>query len=137
MAPGTIQNDANAANGNNTALKPTARSFHPTGTPDPAKYHASSSNEAIQTEAAFAAHNYHPLPIGLSRLLFLGGDAVLTGLSVCKSEWMQCMGSRGQALSRLPLRLQCRQPGPLPPRARQGLDRASIAVDAQQSRLLQ
>lgn len=63
MAPGTIQNDTNAGNG--SALKPTAPSFHPTGTPDAAKYHVSSSHEAIKGEAAFAAHNYHPLPIGV------------------------------------------------------------------------
>ncbi|KAF2876321.1 pyridoxal phosphate-dependent transferase [Massariosphaeria phaeospora] len=66
MAPGTIQsNDTSASNG--TSLKPTARAFHPTGTPDPSKYHASSSNEAVSTEAKFAAHNYHPLPIVFSR----------------------------------------------------------------------
>ncbi|KAH8633849.1 Ornithine aminotransferase [Alternaria alternata] len=63
MAPGAIHNDTAAANGNGTALKPTARSFHPTGTPDPSKYHASSSQAAIKSEADFAAHNYHPLPI--------------------------------------------------------------------------
>jgi len=73
MAPGTIQNDTTAGNSSNnnnsssgSALKPTAPSFHPTGTPDAAKYHASSSHEAIKSEAAFAAHNYHPLPIGVS-----------------------------------------------------------------------
>lgn len=65
MAPGAIHNDTAAANGNSTALKPTARSFHPTGTPDPSKYHASSSQAAIKSEADFAAHNYHPLPIGM------------------------------------------------------------------------
>ncbi|ORY11232.1 ornithine aminotransferas-like protein [Clohesyomyces aquaticus] len=66
MAPGAIQNNgANASNG--TALKATARSFHPTGTPDPAKYHAASSSEAISAEAQFAAHNYHPLPIVFAR----------------------------------------------------------------------
>ncbi|KAF1950662.1 ornithine aminotransferas-like protein [Byssothecium circinans] len=66
MAPGTIQNDSSNG-GNSTALKPTARAFHPTGTPDPTKYHAASSNEAMTTEAQFAAHNYHPLPIVFSR----------------------------------------------------------------------
>jgi ornithine--oxo-acid transaminase len=63
MAPGAIQHEAPAA-GNGTVLKPTARSFHPTGTPDPTKYHAESSHAAISAEAKFAAHNYHPLPIG-------------------------------------------------------------------------
>lgn len=64
MAPGVLQNDGTSA-GNGTALKPTAPSFHPTGTPDPSKYHSSSSTEAIHAEANFAAHNYHPLPIGM------------------------------------------------------------------------
>lgn len=63
MAPGTIHNDTAAAD-HGTSLKPTARSFHPTGTPDPSKYHAASSEDAIHAEAEFAAHNYHPLPIG-------------------------------------------------------------------------
>jgi ornithine--oxo-acid transaminase len=63
MAPGAIQPETATSNG--TTLKPTARSFHPTGTPDPAKYHASSTSNAINAEAEFAAHNYHPLPIGM------------------------------------------------------------------------
>lgn len=63
MAPGAIQTEAIPAN-NGTSLKPTARSFHPTGTPDPSKYHAASSSEATAAEAKYAAHNYHPLPIG-------------------------------------------------------------------------
>lgn len=66
MAPGAIHNDTAAA-ANGTTLKPTARSFHPTGTPDPARYHAASSDDAIHAEAAFAAHNYHPLPIVFAR----------------------------------------------------------------------
>ena len=52
---------------NGTPLKATAPSFHPTGTPDPSKYHASSSEEAIQSEHTYAAHNYHPLPIVFAR----------------------------------------------------------------------
>lgn len=63
MAPGAIQNDTTPAS-NATTLKPTARAFHPTGTPDPARYHAESTQQAIAAEANFAAHNYHPLPIG-------------------------------------------------------------------------
>lgn len=66
MAPGRLESDTAAA-GNGTSLKPTARSFHPTGTPDPAKYHAASSSEAMAAEAKYAAHNYHPLPIVFSR----------------------------------------------------------------------
>ncbi|KAF2003408.1 ornithine aminotransferase [Amniculicola lignicola CBS 123094] len=68
MAPGAIQNSGNGTAANNgTGLKPTARAFHPTGTPDPSKYHASSSSEAVTAEAKFAAHNYHPLPIVFSK----------------------------------------------------------------------
>jgi len=63
MAPGAIQNGTAAA-ADNTALKPIVRSLHPSGTPDPGKYHAASSDDAIHAEAEFAAHNYHPLPIG-------------------------------------------------------------------------
>lgn len=50
-----------------TSLKATAPSFHPTGTPDPSRYHASSTEEAIHSEHTHAAHNYHPLPIVFSR----------------------------------------------------------------------
>lgn len=73
MAPGAIQPETAAAgNGNGTTLKPTARAFHPTGTPDPSKYHASSTSNAISSEAEFAAHNYHPLPVGMyARILRL------------------------------------------------------------------
>ncbi|KAK4692034.1 ornithine--oxo-acid transaminase, partial [Lecanoromycetidae sp. Uapishka_2] len=52
---------------NGTTLKATAPSFHPTGTPDPSKYHAASTDEAIHSEHTHAAHNYHPLPIVFSR----------------------------------------------------------------------
>ncbi|EON64956.1 ornithine aminotransferase [Coniosporium apollinis CBS 100218] len=50
MAPSAVNaGTANAANGaNGTALKATARSFHPTGTPDPSRYHATSSQNAIE-----------------------------------------------------------------------------------------
>ena len=57
--------DGNSTNG--TTLKATAPSFHPTGTPDPSKYHAASTDEAIHSEHTHAAHNYHPLPIVFSR----------------------------------------------------------------------
>ncbi|MCJ1251169.1 ornithine aminotransferase [Trapelia coarctata] len=52
---------------NGSTLKATAPSFHPTGTPDPSKYHAASTEEAIRSEHVHAAHNYHPLPIVFSR----------------------------------------------------------------------
>ena len=71
MAPGAIQAETAPA-GNGTSLKATARSFHPTGTPDPSRYHASSSSEATAAEAKYAAHNYHPLPIGKSAHVLAG-----------------------------------------------------------------
>lgn len=53
---------------NGSTLKPTAPSFHPAaGIPAPSKYHASSSDEAIDAEHTYAAHNYHPLPIVFAR----------------------------------------------------------------------
>lgn len=67
MSP-TAVNNGDSTNG--TGLKATARSFHPTGTPDPSRYHTSSSKEAFAAEAAYAAHNYHPLPIGRFRNIF-------------------------------------------------------------------
>ncbi|KAL8823964.1 MAG: hypothetical protein Q9170_008282 [Blastenia crenularia] len=59
---GNVNNDTNGS-----TLKATAPSFHPTGTPDPSKYHASSTEEAINSELTYAAHNYHPLPIVFAR----------------------------------------------------------------------
>lgn len=64
MAPSAIDNGTPS---NGTALKATARSFHPTGTPDPSRYHVSSSEAAYSTEHQYAAHNYHPLPIVFAR----------------------------------------------------------------------
>ena len=52
---------------NGSTLKATATSFHPTGTPDPTRYHATSSQAAIESEKTYAAHNYHPLPIVFAR----------------------------------------------------------------------
>ncbi|KAF2200755.1 ornithine aminotransferas-like protein [Delitschia confertaspora ATCC 74209] len=66
MAPGAIQNSSVTATHGST-LKATARPFNPTGTPDPSRYHASSTDEAITAEAKFAAHNYHPLPVVFAR----------------------------------------------------------------------
>jgi ornithine--oxo-acid transaminase len=66
MAPGAIQNGSQTTH-SASGLKATAREFHPTGTTDPSRYHAASSNEAITEEAEYAAHNYHPLPIGMRR----------------------------------------------------------------------
>lgn len=71
MAPMAVtENGTNGTNGHIqavTSLKATAPAFHPTGTPDPSKYHASSTEEAIQSEHKYAAHNYHPLPIVFAR----------------------------------------------------------------------
>ncbi|KAI9880275.1 MAG: ornithine aminotransferase [Pleopsidium flavum] len=50
-----------------TTLKATAPSFHPTGTPDPSRYHSTSTEAAIDNEHTYAAHNYHPLPIVFAR----------------------------------------------------------------------
>ena len=57
----------NGHDADSTKLKATAPAFNPSGTPNPAKYHAASTAEAIDTEAAFAAHNYHPLPVVFAR----------------------------------------------------------------------
>ena len=70
MPPAAMVQTKGHGNGvttNGTTLKATAPSFHPTGTPDPSKYHATSTNEAINSEHTHAAHNYHPLPIVFSR----------------------------------------------------------------------
>jgi ornithine--oxo-acid transaminase len=65
MAP--IATPTTPSNTTPTTLKATAPSFHPTGTPDPSKYHAQSSAEAMSDEHTYAAHNYHPLPIVFAR----------------------------------------------------------------------
>ncbi|KAL8714543.1 MAG: hypothetical protein Q9220_001491 [cf. Caloplaca sp. 1 TL-2023] len=65
MAPIAVTETNGQINGSN--LKPTAPAFHPTGTPDPSQYHASSTEEAINSEHTHAAHNYHPLPIVFAR----------------------------------------------------------------------
>ena len=68
MAPvATSIADGPKESSNGTTLKATAPSFHPTGTADPSKYHAASTEAAIDSEKTHAAHNYHPLPIVFSR----------------------------------------------------------------------
>jgi ornithine--oxo-acid transaminase len=72
MAPTAISEDTGLNghandNPNGSTLKPTALSFKPTGTPEASKYHASSSDEAIRAENTFAARNYHPMPVVLTR----------------------------------------------------------------------
>ncbi|KAL8799092.1 MAG: hypothetical protein Q9182_006155 [Xanthomendoza sp. 2 TL-2023] len=69
MAPIAINGTNGHTNShtNQSSLKATAPSFHPTGTPDPSRYHASSTEAAIHSEHTYAAHNYHPLPIVFAR----------------------------------------------------------------------
>lgn len=35
--------------------------------PEPSRFHAATSDAAIQREAKYAAHNYHPLPVVISK----------------------------------------------------------------------
>ncbi|KAI9845482.1 MAG: ornithine aminotransferase [Sclerophora amabilis] len=65
MATPVVSNGTNGANG--TTLKATAPSFFPPGEAEPSRYHASSSDQAIDHERTYAAHNYHPLPIVFAR----------------------------------------------------------------------
>jgi ornithine--oxo-acid transaminase len=58
MAPMAVEIHTNGADSN---LNAKAATFTPPT--QSSAYHASSSKEAMSTEAAFAAHNYHPLPI--------------------------------------------------------------------------
>ncbi|TKA67347.1 hypothetical protein B0A55_10079 [Friedmanniomyces simplex] len=66
MAPMAIDEHAQTnghANGNGT-LNAKAATFTPSTSASPSSpYHAASSASAMDTEASFAAHNYHPLPI--------------------------------------------------------------------------
>jgi ornithine--oxo-acid transaminase len=54
-------------NGADSHLNAKAATFTPPT--QSSAYHASSSKEAMSTEAAFAAHNYHPLPIVFAKAL--------------------------------------------------------------------
>ena len=68
MAPMAI--NENGTDGHIQAVAPLKAApppSHPTGTPDPPKYHAASTEEAIELEHKYAAHNYHPLPIVFAR----------------------------------------------------------------------
>lgn len=58
MAPMAVETNVNGADSN---LNAKAATFTPPT--QSSAYHASSSKEAMSSEAAFAAHNYHPLPI--------------------------------------------------------------------------
>lgn len=63
MAP--IAVDPVSSNG--ASLNAKAATFQPVGNVSTDAYHASSSAAAIASEAAYAAHNYHPLPVVFSR----------------------------------------------------------------------
>jgi ornithine--oxo-acid transaminase len=58
MAPMAVETNDNGVDSN---LNAKAATFTPPT--QTSAYHASSSKEAMSTEASFAAHNYHPLPI--------------------------------------------------------------------------
>ncbi|RMZ82895.1 hypothetical protein DV737_g1931, partial [Chaetothyriales sp. CBS 132003] len=67
MAPEAVPVDNHAAtNGHQKVQHPVKQQPHQSSSPS-AKYHASSSDEAIHAEHAYAAHNYHPLPIVFAR----------------------------------------------------------------------
>ncbi|KAI9809798.1 MAG: hypothetical protein M1825_000231 [Sarcosagium campestre] len=69
MAPSALSsNGANpGASLNSSPLKATTPAFYPKDVSERSKYHASSSHQAIDDERAFAAHNYHPLPVVFAR----------------------------------------------------------------------
>lgn len=58
MAPMAVETNVNGADSH---LNAKAATFTPPS--QTSAYHASSSKEAMSTEASYAAHNYHPLPI--------------------------------------------------------------------------
>ncbi|KAF2857083.1 hypothetical protein K470DRAFT_20032, partial [Piedraia hortae CBS 480.64] len=60
MAPGAIEKTEQAIG---ATLNATAATFKPAAS----HVHTESSQAAIETEAAHAAHNYHPLPIVFAR----------------------------------------------------------------------
>jgi len=64
MAPSAVQDQTNGHATNGT-LNAKASTFTPTS--QTSTYHAASSSQAIHSEEAYAAHNYHPLPIVFAR----------------------------------------------------------------------
>ncbi|TGO48295.1 hypothetical protein BOTNAR_0483g00060 [Botryotinia narcissicola] len=54
-------------NGTGSTLKATAPTFSPVTSIPESKYHSTSTASAIHDEHAYAAHNYHPLPIVFAR----------------------------------------------------------------------
>ncbi|GAB7353277.1 hypothetical protein MBLNU459_g3782t1 [Dothideomycetes sp. NU459] len=63
MSPIALQSDG----ANNTTLNAKAATFEPTAQTGIDSYHSASSTAAISAESAYAAHNYHPLPIVFAR----------------------------------------------------------------------
>jgi ornithine--oxo-acid transaminase len=49
------------------SLNAEAESFKPVGNKQVDPYHSATSATAIAAESAYAAHNYHPLPVVFSR----------------------------------------------------------------------
>lgn len=64
MAPIAIQSNGTS---NNTSLNAKAATFEPSGQVALDGHHSATSTAAIASEAAYAAHNYHPLPVVFSR----------------------------------------------------------------------
>lgn len=71
------------------SLNAEAESFKPVGNKQVDPYHSATSATAIAAESAYAAHNYHPLPVVFSRAqgvdvwdpegtLYVGGEAGIT-----------------------------------------------------------
>ncbi|KAF7956464.1 hypothetical protein EAE96_003805 [Botrytis aclada] len=59
--------DTLSTNGTGSTLKATAPTFSPVTSIPESKYHSTSTASAIHDEHAYAAHNYHPLPIVFAR----------------------------------------------------------------------
>ncbi|TAQ85864.1 hypothetical protein B7494_g5803 [Chlorociboria aeruginascens] len=59
--------NGSAIDTNSSTLKATAPTFQPVSALADARYHATSTSQAIEIEHKYAAHNYHPLPIVFAR----------------------------------------------------------------------
>jgi len=90
MAPMAVDNHG-SANNNNT-LNAKAATFEPVGNLATDSYHSASSAAAIATEAAYAAHNYHPLPVVFSRA---------QGCDVWDPEGVLCLSAPGAPTRRV------------------------------------
>lgn len=100
-------------------------------------FHASSTHDAMHTEAEYAAHNYHPLPVVFSRAKGCTvwdpeGNSYLDFVCIPIDIVISfCIDSR-EALS-----VFSRQPRPLPSGAHQNDDGAGTAPDVEQPGFLQ